>query len=329
MMRTAVLELLKNNSGQYISGEDISRLLNVSRTAVWKHIRSLKQAGYEIEAHPRLGYALRQSTDRLLPEEIRSHLTSEILGREIHYFSELDSTNNEAKKLAAGGCPEGTIVVAETQNTGRGRLARGWFSPYGKGIWLSVVLRPPFNPMDAAKCTLMAAVAVNKAINVISGTGCGIKWPNDILCQGRKVVGILTEMSAEIDAINYVVIGMGINVNIDPQDFPGEIAATATSLAVAAGCQIPRLQLLTAVLAELEQVYNAVKTSGFKPVLAEWKKQSITLGQQVDVHGIDRSFTGLAVDIDADGALLVETAAGLERVLAGDVSIRPASGQIY
>ncbi|WP_371376643.1 biotin--[acetyl-CoA-carboxylase] ligase [Sporomusa aerivorans] len=327
-MRTAVLELLKRNSGQYISGEEISQLLKVSRTAVWKHIRSLKQAGYEIEAHPRLGYALRQNTDRLLPEEIKTHLTSKVLGREIHYFSEVDSTNNAAKKLAAGGCPEGTIVVAEAQNTGRGRLSRGWFSPYGKGIWLSVVFRPPFSPMDAAKCTLMAAVAVNRAVNAVAGAGCGIKWPNDILCNGRKVVGILTEMSAEMDAINYIVIGMGINVNIDPHEFPGEIAATATSLAAVAGCQIPRLKLFTEILAELESAYNTVKNFGFAPVLAEWKNQSITLGQQVDVHGIDRSFTGLATDIDDDGALLVTTASGVARVLAGDVSIRPAAGKL-
>ncbi|WP_425059754.1 Bifunctional ligase/repressor BirA [Sporomusa carbonis] len=323
-MRTAILELLKQNSGQYISGEEISQALHVSRTAVWKHIQALKLAGYEIEAHTRLGYALRQSTDRLLPEEIKVHLTSVVLGQEIHYFSEIGSTNNEAKKLATNGCPEGTIVVAEAQITGRGRLARGWFSPPGKGIWLSVVLRPPFSPMDAAKCTLMAAVGVNRAINSVTGTGCGIKWPNDILWQGRKVVGILTEMSAEMDAINYVVIGMGINVNIDQQDFPSEIAATATSLAVAAGRRISRVKLLTAILAELESTYNTVKASGFAPVLADWRQQSITLGQQVDVRGVERHFTGLAVDIDADGALLIKTPNGIERVLAGDVSIRPA-----
>ncbi len=327
-MRTAILELLKHNSGQYISGEDISHMLKVSRTAVWKHIRALKQAGYEIEAHPRLGYALRQTTDRLLPGEIEAHLTSSVLGRNIHYYGELDSTNNEAKELAANGCPEGTIVIAEAQVTGRGRLARGWFSPSGKGIWLSIVLRPPFSPMEAAKCTLMAAVGVNRAINTVTGTGCGIKWPNDILWNGRKVVGILTEMSAEMDAINYVVIGMGINVNIEQQDFPSEIAASATSLAVAAGCQISRVKLLTAILAELEGVYTTVKNFGFAPVLEEWKKQSITLGQLVDVHGIERSFSGLAVDIDADGALLIKTSQGIERVLAGDVSIRPSTSSV-
>ena len=321
-MRTAILELLKHNAGQYISGEELSRNLNVSRTAVWKHIQALKQSGYDIEAHSRLGYALRQNTDRLLPAEIRAQLTSAVLGQEIHYFSEVDSTNNEAKKLAADGCPEGTIVVAETQVAGRGRLARGWYSPFGKGIWLSVVLRPPFGPMDAAKCTLMAAVGVNRAINAVTGVGCGIKWPNDILWNNRKVVGILTEMSAEMDVINYVVIGMGINVDIE--HFPSELAPIAASLSVATGRSISRVKLLTAILSELENVYILVKKSGFAPVLAAWRKESITLGRQVDVRGFDRSFSGMAIDIDADGALLVKTPQGVvERVLAGDVSISP------
>ncbi|MBP2634274.1 MAG: birA [Firmicutes bacterium] len=320
-MRNAILEILKQNTGQYISGEEISQALQVSRTAVWKHIRTLKQSGYDIEAHSRLGYTLRQTTDRLLPAEIKAHLTSEVLGQEIYYFGEVDSTNNEAKKLAANGCPEGTIVVAEAQATGRGRLSRGWFSPFGKGIWLSVVLRPPFGPMDAAKCTLMAAVGVNRAINKVTGTGCGIKWPNDILWNGRKIVGILTEMSAEMDAINYVVIGMGINVNID--EFPDDIAATAASLSIASGHQISRIKLLTAILSELESVYMLVKKTGFAPALAAWREESITLGQTVKVCGFESSFNGVAVDIDADGALLVETPQGIERVLAGDVSIRP------
>lgn len=321
-MRAAILELLKHNIGQYISGEELSRTLHVSRTAIWKHIRALKQSGYNIEAHSRLGYTLRQTTDRLLPGEIKAQLTSSVLGTEIHYFDEVDSTNNEAKKLAVNGCPEGTIVVSEAQATGRGRLARGWFSPFGKGIWLSVVLRPPFLPMDAAKCTLMAAVGVNRAINKLTGVGCGIKWPNDILWQGRKLVGILTEMSAEMDAINYVVIGMGINVNID--EFPEDIAAIATSLSMAVGQPVSRLKLLTAILSELENIYLQVKKSGFAPVLAAWREESITLGQQVKVCGFENSFTGIAMDIDPDGALLVKTTQGIERVLAGDVSIRPA-----
>jgi len=324
-LRTAILELLKQKAGEYISGEDISQTMKVSRTAVWKHIRTLKQDGYAIESHPRLGYALRKNTDRLLPAEIKANLACTVLGQEIYYFNEIDSTNNQAKKLAVDGCPEGTIVVAEAQGDGRGRLSRSWFSPYGKGIFLSVVLRPPFSPMEAAKCTLMAAVAVNRAINDVTGLGCGIKWPNDILCQDRKVVGILTEMSAEIDAINHIVIGIGINVNIDQQDFPSDLATTATSLAVACGRPVSRIKLLSIILAELEAVYTEVKKSGFEPVLAAWRAQSLTLGRKVNVHGIDRNFSGEAVDIDDDGALLIKTPQGIERVMAGDVSIRPAS----
>ncbi|MGL5512664.1 MAG: biotin--[acetyl-CoA-carboxylase] ligase [Sporomusa sp.] len=324
-MRTAILELLKQKAGEYISGEDISQAMKVSRTAVWKHIRALKQDGYAIESHPRLGYALRKNTDRLLPAEIKANLAGTVLGQEIYYFNEVDSTNNQAKKLAVDGCPEGTIVVAEAQGDGRGRLARSWFSPYGKGILLSVVLRPPFSPMEAAKCTLMAAVAVNRAINDVTGAGCGIKWPNDILCQDRKVAGILTEMSAEIDAINHIVIGIGINVNIDQQDFPSDIATTATSLAVACGRPVSRIKLLSVILTELEAVYTEVKKSGFELVLAAWRAQSLTLGKKVNVHGIDHNFSGEAVDIDDDGALLIKTPQGIERVMAGDVSIRPAA----
>ncbi|SDF17333.1 biotin--[acetyl-CoA-carboxylase] ligase [Sporolituus thermophilus] len=322
-MRTRILELLRQHAGHYVSGEEISKQLAVSRTAVWKHIQALKNAGYDIEAHSRLGYSLRQAPDLLLPAEIAARLKTTVFGKEIRYFAEIGSTNNEAKRLAAEGCPEGLIVVAEAQNTGRGRLARGWFSPFGKGIWLSVVLRPSFHPLDAPKCTLMAAVALTKAIHKVTDAPCGIKWPNDILYEGKKLVGILTEMSAEMDAINYVVIGMGINVNIAPDEFPPELRDIATSVAAAAGRPVSRLALLAEVLAELETVYCLAVSQGFDPVLDEWRKLSITLGQQVNVLAPGETFTGIAVNIDNEGALLVDTGQGVRRVLAGDVSIRP------
>ncbi|WP_312339754.1 biotin--[acetyl-CoA-carboxylase] ligase [Anaerospora hongkongensis] len=322
-MRTQILQLLRAHSGQYISGEDLSRMLAVSRTAIWKHIQSLKNEGYAIEAHPRLGYTLRQAPDLLSPKEIESCLHSHSLGRQIHYFSDVGSTNNEAKKIAADGCPEGTIVVAEAQTVGRGRLSRGWFSPYGKGIWLSVVLRPPFQPQQAPKCTLMAAVAVTKAIRGFCDVPCGIKWPNDILYEGKKLVGILTEMSAEMDAINYIVIGMGVNVNTSAEEFPPELAEIATSILAVKNEPVSRLQLLCRILAELELIYQQVIREGFAPVLEEWKTLSVTLGQAVNVIGPDEQYSGTAVTIDEDGALLVETDMGLRKVIAGDVSIRP------
>jgi BirA family biotin operon repressor/biotin-[acetyl-CoA-carboxylase] ligase len=322
-MRAKILQLLRECGG-YLSGEDISRSLEVSRTAIWKHMQTLKQEGYDIESHSRLGYRLRCTPDLLLPDEIRSRLTTNIIGRgSIFYFPEIESTNNEAKKQAAAGCPEGSIVLAETQASGRGRLSRGWFSPFAKGIWLSVVLRPLFSPQEAPKCTIMAAVAVNRAIRRISGIESGIKWPNDILYRGRKLVGILTEMSAEMDAINHVVIGMGLNVNMTQEEFPPELFDIATSIAAAAGHAVPRLELLMAVLAELDALYHQVVNRGFDKVLDEWRIQSVTLGQAVNVLGVNRQFSGVAFDIDQDGALLVKTDEGIERVLAGDVSIRP------
>lgn len=322
-MRTRILQLLRQHEGGYLSGEDLSRLLTVSRTAIWKHIQSLKNEGYDIEAHPRLGYALRQAPDLLLPEEIKGSLETQVLGRHIHYFADIDSTNNEAKKLAAQGAAEGTIVVSEAQNTGRGRLARGWYSPAFKGIWLSVILRPPFPPMEAPKCTLMAAVALTRAIRMTGQVPCGIKWPNDILWEGKKLVGILTEMSAEMDAINYVVMGMGVNVNIEQADFPEELQPIASSLLLASGRPVSRLELLCSILAELERLYQQVNQEGFAPVLEEWRSLSVTLGQAVNVLAPNEQYSGTAVDIDEDGALLIDTGAGIRKVIAGDVSIRP------
>ena len=323
-MRIRILDLLRKCPEEYLSGEEISRQLEVSRTAIWKHMQNLKQAGYEIEAHPRQGYRLKKLPDLLLPYVIRDTLNTKKIGRgEIYYFSEIDSTNNEGKKQANLGCAEGSIVLAEEQHGGRGRLSRGWFSPEGKGIWLSIILRPPFNPYDAPKCTLMAAVAVTKAIRSITQVECGIKWPNDILYQGKKLVGILTEMSAEIDAINHIVIGMGINVNIAQSDFPDELQSIATSLSIIQGKEISRLTLLNGVLGELELAYEQIIEKGFPQMLDEWRELSVTLGQEVNVVGSGRNFSGTAIDIDQDGALLVQTTQCLERVLAGDVSIRP------
>jgi len=285
----------------------------------------LRLEGYDIESTVSQGHCLRRLPDLLRPEEVCPRLTTQILGGEIHYFTEISSTNNEAKKRAIDGCPEGTLVITEAQLGGRGRLSRGWFSPEAKGIWFSVVLRPPFPPQEAPKCTLMAAVALNRAIRDITGIRCGIKWPNDILCNGRKLVGILTEMSAEMDAINYIVIGMGINVNIDTDEFPPDLKGIASSISMETGAAVSRIDLFIKVLERLEELYLQVRTAGFAVVLDAWRQESITLDRMVNVIGLDRSFVGKAVDIDADGALLVETETGVERVLAGDVSIRPVT----
>lgn len=322
-MRTEILDLLRSADGQYVSGEEIARRLNVSRTAIWKHMQELKQAGYAIESQSRSGYRLAGKPDLLLPEEIDAALTTKTLGRTVYHFDEVDSTNNRGKTLAMQGALEGAIIVSETQGGGRGRLSRGWFSPRGKGVWFSIVLRPRFLPQEAPKCTLLAAVAIVKGIRAATGIEVGIKWPNDILYEGKKIVGILTEMSAEMDGIAYVVIGMGINVNISQDELPEEIRGTATSLSAIGGRSFRRLDVLAASLAAMEPLYERVQESGFAPVLDEWRKYAVTLGQEVNVISVDQVFSGVAMDIDDDGALLVKKPDGtLERVLAGDVSIR-------
>jgi len=321
-MRSNILDILRNANGAYVSGEDIARTLNVSRTAVWKHIRELKQAGYAIDSHSRSGYCLMETPDLLLPNEIQNGRKTKVLGKDIQYYKEVISTNNQAKLAAQQDADEGTIIVSESQTSGRGRLARGWYSPAEKGIWFSVILRPHFLPQEAPKCTLMAAVAIAKAIETITELQVGIKWPNDILYNKQKLVGILTEMNAEMDCINYIIIGMGVNVNIQKDEFPVELQQIATSLAILKGEKISRVKLLNEILFQIETLYNIAQTEGFVKILEEWKKYSVTLGKTVDVIGINDTFAGVAMDIDADGALLVKTEAGLKRVLAGDVSIR-------
>ena len=321
-MRARILKLLRQQSQDYLSGEEISRQLAVSRTAVWKHIQELKNHGYEIEAHPRKGYRLKSRPDLLLPEEIRAGLATQLLGKQIVHFYDTSSTNNEAKHLAADDAVEGTIVVSEAQTLGRGRLNRGWFSPPGGGVWVSVILRPPFPPQEAPKCTLMAAVATVEAIREASGLNCGIKWPNDILWQGRKLVGILTEMSAEMDAINFVVLGIGINVSLQESDFPEELRNIGASVSMGAEREVSRVEVLQKLLERLEYWYQVVKQEGFEPVLEAWRRESVTLGQPVRVLAGEETYDGVAEELAEDGSLLVRTENGLRRVLAGDVSLR-------
>jgi len=321
-MRSNILDILRQANGAYVSGEDIAKTMNVSRTAVWKHIRELKQAGYAIDSHSRSGYCLMETPDLLLPNEIQNGRKTKVLGKDIQYYKEVISTNNQAKLAAQQDVDEGTIIVSEAQTSGRGRLARGWYSPAEKGIWFSVILRPHFLPQEAPKCTLLAAVAIAKAIEKITELQVGIKWPNDILYNKQKLVGILTEMNAEMDCINYIIIGMGINVNIQKNEFPLELQQIATSLAILKGEKISRVKLLNEILFQIETLYNVAQTEGFVKILEEWKKYSVTLGKTVDVIGINDTFVGVAMDIDADGALLVKTETGIKRVLAGDVSIR-------
>lgn len=327
-MRKCILELLRASGLEPVSGEKISEQLGVSRTAIWKHIQALKDEGYQIESVQKRGYILREAPNRLYPQEINSCLQTKWLGRSVCYEDCVGSTNNVAKSLANAGCENGLLVVAEEQGAGKGRLSRGWISPHAKGIWFSVVLKPPFLPQEASKCTLLAAVAVVKAINSIKGVKAAIKWPNDILLNGRKLVGILTEMNAEFGHINYIVIGTGINTHGEPEDYPEDVRDIAISVADVAEEPVSRVQLLADILKNMEDLYELVCAEGFAPILSEWRKYSCTLGQEVKVIAPDMTYFGTALDIDEEGLLIVRKTDGeLEKVVAGDVSIRPASAQ--
>ena len=322
MRKTIIVEMLKNAGENFISGEKLAGVLGISRAAVWKHIQALRKNGYEILSFERHGYKLKDAPDLLVPSEIQIDLDTQIIGKNMHYKPSVDSTNHVAKALAYHGAAEGTIVVAEEQSDGKGRLDRNFFSPRGKGIWFSIILRPNFLPKDAPKCTLMAAVAVAQTMRRFDLKP-EIKWPNDILFDGRKLVGILTEMTGEIGKITYLVIGIGINVNVSRDEFPEELRDVAASLSEMAGRELSRVKFLRALLEEFDKLYLEVTDNGFDEILKLWRQYSVTLGKKIHVVPVSsESFTGKAIDLNADGALVVETAQGIREVYAGDVSIR-------
>lgn len=326
-MRNEILDYFHKADGNFVSGQQISKDLHVSRTAIWKHINVLKERGYIFESSTRKGYRLIYAPNLLTPLEIDSALHTETFGRHVVYLESTQSTNEEAKKIAREGAEEGTIVVAEEQITGHGRLARGFYSPFAKGIWFSLILRPKFFPMEASKCTLLAAVGVCRGIRRMGLADAGIKWPNDILVHGKKLVGILTLMSASMEKIDYIIMGIGINTGIKKNEFPEDFREGATSF-LNEGINVSRKDLLAAILGELEKEYSIAQDEGFDKVLDDWRALSVTLGQEVRVIFGDDSYTGKAVDIDRDGCLLVNTGSEVKRVIAGDVSIRPVDAPI-
>lgn len=323
-MKKKILEMLRISDGKYVSGEIIAEKLEVSRTAIWKHIQSLRKRGYQIASSERLGYKLELLPDLLLPEIVQYELDTKIIAADapVVYKNSIDSTNEFAKRLAMNGAADGTVVVAEEQTGGKGRLERSFFSPKEKGIWFSMILRPQCLPKDTPKFTLLAAVAVVRAFERFN-LRAGIKWPNDIMYDGRKLVGILTEMSAEIGYVKHIVIGIGINVNIGREEFPASIREIATSLSEMAGKNLNRLEIFRAVLEEFDKLYIE---NDFDEVFKNWRKYNITLGEKVTVFSAESGeiFTGKAIDINEEGALVVETDGEIKTVYAGDVSIRTA-----
>lgn len=307
---------------EYVSGEVLAKKLGISRVAVWKQIQKLKDMGYKIISDQNLGYCLISRPDLLLPQEIQRGLSTKYVGKEIFYFPELKSTNIIAKEKTlhrAEGINEGTLIIAERQSAGKGRLGRKWFSPAG-GIWLSIILYPQLSPSYISRITLMTAVAVVKAIKICTQIESQIKWPNDILINEKKVCGILTEMSAELDIINWVVVGIGINANIDHQDFPEDIQKNTISLKEILGKKVLRVKLVQTFLQEFEKYYESLKRREFSSILKEWKLYSHTLGKKIRVDMGERIITGEAMDINEEGALILKKGDGeLVEIISGTI----------
>jgi BirA family transcriptional regulator, biotin operon repressor / biotin---[acetyl-CoA-carboxylase] ligase len=316
-----VLAFLAEAGDEFVSGEAISDKLGLSRAAVWKHVNALRAQGYRIEAVSARGYRLIEIPDRLGELEMRPLLNTHDLGQTIHWYEEVGSTNDTAKALAEEGALHGEVVIAERQTAGRGRRGRSWDSPPRRNLYVSVVLRPDLPPARSPEVTLLASVAVCQAVRQAGVAGAGIKWPNDVLASGKKLAGVLIEMAAEVERVQWMVVGIGVNVNAAADDFPDELREVATSLLLERGAPVPRALFAAAVLTSFEEWLDRHAAEGFDPVRAAWREMSDTLGREVRVRTGSAELTGVAEDIDEAGALLVRTPAGLERVLAGDVEL--------
>ena len=325
-MKAEILKMLRETDS-YVSGQELCNKFGVSRTAVWKAINQLKENGYEIEAVQNKGYHLLSAPDIMDKTELESIHATEWAGCEIYYFDSIDSTNTKAKELAEEGHPSGTLVVADRQTAGKGRRGRSWESPTGIGIFMTLMLKPEINPNNASMLTLVAAMATTRAIRRVTGVPALIKWPNDIVMNGKKVCGILTEMSAQFDYINHIVIGIGINVH--NEDFPEEIAKTASSLYLESGQHIHRASLIEAFLEEFEDVYaEYLKTEDMEGLQKEYDAMLVNRGRQVRVLDPKEPFEGKAMGITKKGELIVDTWESRKLVSSGEVSVRGIYGYV-
>lgn len=359
-MKTKILEMLKN-SEEYVSGQEICDSLNVSRTAIWKIMNKLREDGYIIEAVKNKGYKLCETPDILSKSEIESSFaTSKIASDyEIVYLDEIDSTNNYAKLIAEQGAKDLTLVVSDCQTKGKGRRGRSFESPKGVGIFMTYLLKPDIPPIKASMLTIIAATAVRMGIHKSTGLDCKIKWPNDIVSNGKKVCGILTEMSAEMEGINYVVVGIGINVNNEA--FPAEIANVATSIKIEVDSMrnkddiltmdnkssknksvtqdncvsqdiigfVQRSKVIAAVTEAFDKYYREfVKCQDLSCIRADYDKYLINAGEKVKIVKGDESYEAIAKGIADTGELIIERNGNIEKVMSGEVSVRGVYGYV-
>ncbi|MDF1579371.1 MAG: biotin--[acetyl-CoA-carboxylase] ligase [Desulfuromonadales bacterium] len=315
-----ILKLFREQPAGFVSGALLSRELGVTRAAIWKQVERLRQRGYQIEAVSSKGYQLLETPDLFVADELAADLGNTRIGRQLVCFEDTDSTNVQARRLAEDGCADGTVVIADRQTAGRGRLGRGWVSPAGVNFYGSIVLRPPIPAVEASQLTFLSAVATREAIAACGALLPTMKWPNDILLLGRKVAGLLNELDAETERVNFVILGIGVNLNMTADQFPADLRYPATSVLLETGTPVLRLTFARRLLQRLDHWYQHYLQDGFEPVLRAWEEGCDLVGSEVEVdcRGILRR--GTVTGLDSDGALLLRTAASpRERILAGDV----------
>ncbi|USG63478.1 biotin--[acetyl-CoA-carboxylase] ligase [Brevibacillus ruminantium] len=325
-IKEEIIKAFHRKPGEFISGEELSQSCGCSRTAIWKHIEELRKDGYEVEAVRKSGYRLLAAPDRLSAEEVRAGLGTYRIGQKVLAHDSVISTQPLAHEAASKGAPEGTLVITEQQTGGRGRLGRPWHSPKGSGIWMSLIIRPEIPLSKTPQMTLLTAVVLAKTIWEETGVGPKIKWPNDIFIGDKKVSGVLTELNAESDRVNYLVIGIGINANMTSEDIPPELSAIATSLRIESGKPLKRIPFIQRFCENFEAEYDHYLREGFERVKMEWEQHSYTIGRWITVSTIQQTLEGKAIGLDEEGVLILEDTTGKRhKVYSADVNYRANS----
>ena len=321
-IRKELLDAFTNAGESYLSGQHIADLIGCSRTAVWKHIEELRKDGFELEAVRRRGYRILKTPETITADEIRLGLKTKFLGKSIHYKESVESTQKIAHQLILENAPEGTVVIAEEQSSGRGRMERKWHSPKYTGIWMSLILRPNIPLIQAPQLTLLTAVAVVQAMEEVTGLVPEIKWPNDILLNGKKVTGILTELQAEADQVHSIIIGIGMNVNQQKEDFSDELKNTATSLFIEKNQKVSRSDLIKCIFTNLERLYLLYLDHGFFPIKMLWESYAVSIGKQIKARTLTKTIEGKALGITDEGVLELEDKDGvIHRIYSADIEL--------
>lgn len=321
-IRKKLLDAFTNAGESFLSGQYLAEITGCSRTAVWKHMEELRKDGFELEAVRKKGYRIISTPEAVTDDEIRLGLQTKFIGQNIHYQESVPSTQKIAHRLANENAAEGTVVISEEQLSGKGRMGREWHSPKYTGIWMSLILRPNISLANAPQLTLLAAVSVVQAIEEAAGLRPEIKWPNDLLLNGKKLTGILTELHAEADRIHSIIIGIGINVNQQLSDFPPELHSIATSLAIEKGEKISRAALIRSIFKRFENLYLLYLEEGFAPIKLLWESYAISIGKQIKARTLNEVIEGKALGITHDGVLQIQDKTGkIHHVYSADIEI--------